>query len=61
MLVLTRKKGQSILIGNDIKVMVSSISKDSVRIGIAAPRGIPVFRDEIIKRETKRERKRKNV
>jgi carbon storage regulator len=47
MLVLTRKLSQSIMIGNDIEVSVVSISGGKVRIGIQAPRDIPVFRTEV--------------
>ena len=47
MLVLTRKSNQSIMIGDDIEVSVLSIMGEKVRIGIQAPRGIPVFRKEV--------------
>ena len=47
MLVLTRKLNQSIMIGDDIEVSVLSITGDKVRIGIQAPREIPVFRNEV--------------
>ena len=47
MLVLTRKRNQSIMIGDDIEVSVLSIAGDKVRIGIQAPREIPVFRKEV--------------
>jgi carbon storage regulator len=47
MLVLTRKSNQSIMIGNDIEVSVLSIMGEKVRIGIQAPRDIPVFRKEV--------------
>jgi carbon storage regulator len=47
MLVLTRKANQSIMIGDDIEVFVLSTAGDKVRIGITAPRDIPVFRQEI--------------
>jgi carbon storage regulator len=47
MLVLTRKSNQSIMIGDDIEVAVLSIVGDKVRIGIDAPREIPVFRKEV--------------
>ena len=47
MLVLTRKRNQSIVIGDDIEVSVLSLTHDKVRIGIAAPRDIPVFRKEV--------------
>jgi carbon storage regulator len=47
MLVLTRKSNQSIMIGDDIEVSVLSIMGEKVRIGIQAPRSIPVFRKEV--------------
>jgi len=46
-LVLTRKSNQSIMIGDDIEVSVLSVVGDKVRIGIQAPRDIPVFRSEV--------------
>jgi carbon storage regulator len=47
MLVLTRKGNQSIMIGDDIEVSVLSIMGEKVRIGIEAPRTVPVFRKEV--------------
>ena len=47
MLVLTRKSNQSIMIGDDVEVSVLSIMGEKVRIGIQAPRNIPVFRKEV--------------
>ena len=47
MLVLTRKSNQSIMIGDDIEVSVLSVMGEKVRIGISAPRDIPVFRKEV--------------
>jgi carbon storage regulator len=47
MLVLTRKSNQSVMIGDDIEVTVLSIIGEKVRIGIQAPREIPVFRKEV--------------
>ncbi len=47
MLVLTRKPNQSIMIGDDIEVSVLAIMGEKVRIGIEAPRAIPVFRKEV--------------
>ncbi len=46
MLVLTRKAQQSIMIGDDIEVMVSSIDGNTVRIGIKAPRDLKILRKE---------------
>ncbi len=47
MLVLTRKSNQSIMIGDDVEITVLSIMGEKVRIGIAAPRDVPVFRKEV--------------
>ena len=47
LLVLTRKSNQSIMIGDEIEVSVLSIMGEKVRIGIQAPRDIPVFRKEV--------------
>jgi carbon storage regulator len=47
MLVLTRKSNQSIMIGDDIEISVLSVMGDKVRIGIQAPRDVPVFRREV--------------
>lgn len=46
-LVLTRKTNQSIMIGDDVEISILSVSGDKVRIGIAAPREIGVFRKEV--------------
>lgn len=47
MLVLSRKKNESIMIGEEIEVKVVSIEGDIVRIGIEAPREVGVYRKEI--------------
>ena len=47
MLVLTRKSNQSIMIGDEIEVSVLAIVGDKVRVGIQAPREVPVFRKEV--------------
>jgi carbon storage regulator len=46
-LVLTRKSNQSIMIGDDIEISVLGIMGEKVRIGIEAPRSVPVFRKEV--------------
>jgi carbon storage regulator len=46
MLVLTRKADQSIMIGDDIEIVVSSIEGNAVRIGIKAPRDLKILRKE---------------
>ena len=47
MLVLTRKSSQSIMIGDEIEIWVVAVMGEKVRIGIEAPRSVPVFRKEI--------------
>jgi len=47
MLVLTRKSKQSIMIGDEIQVTILAVMGDKVRVGIAAPRAVPVFRTEV--------------
>ncbi|MBU3673653.1 MAG: carbon storage regulator CsrA [Solirubrobacteraceae bacterium] len=47
MLVLTRKTNQTIMIGDEIEVTILSISGEKVRLGIKAPREVPVFREEV--------------
>jgi carbon storage regulator len=47
MLVLTRRTGESIVIGNDIVVTVLEVRHDQVRIGIDAPRSVQVHREEV--------------
>lgn len=47
MLVLTRKKGQSVIIGHDIEIAIIDIQGDQVRLGINAPRNVTVHRKEI--------------
>ncbi len=50
MLVLTRKPGQSIMIGDDIEVQILSVAGEKVRLGITAPRDVGIFRDEVFER-----------
>ena len=47
MLVLSRKTNQSIMIGDEIEITVLSVSGEKVRLGIKAPREVPVYRDEV--------------
>ncbi len=56
MLVLTRKTGQSIMIGDDIEVTVLSVAGEKVRLGITAAKDVPIYRDEVYERiEAERE------
>lgn len=47
MLALSRKLGESIIINNDIEITVLEIKGDQVKIGIAAPKSVPIYRKEI--------------
>lgn len=47
MLALTRKNGESIIIGNDIEITILDVKGDQVKIGINAPKSVPVYRKEI--------------
>ena len=48
MLVITRRSGESFMIGSNIEVIISDVSRDSVRISIDAPKEIPILRKELI-------------
>ena len=47
MLIITRRAGERIMVGDDIVVEVMEMVGNSVRIGISAPRSVPVYREEI--------------
>ena len=47
MLTLTRKVGETIRIGDDIEIVVKEIRRNQVRIGIVAPRDVPIYREEV--------------
>jgi carbon storage regulator len=47
MLIITRRPGEKVMIGDDVVVEVLEVSGQSVRVGIAAPKAIPVYREEI--------------
>jgi len=51
MLVLSRKLSQQILIGSDITITVARIEGNYVRLGIEAPAGVSVLRDELVIRQ----------
>jgi carbon storage regulator len=50
MLVLTRKVGERIVVGDDIEITVVSLRRDQVRLAIAAPRCVSVYRGELVER-----------
>lgn len=47
MLALTRKKGESLVINNNVEITVLEIRGDQIKLGITAPRDVPVYRKEI--------------
>lgn len=47
MLILTRRPRQAIFIGDDVSVTIPSVQRSNVRIGINAPKNVPVHREEI--------------
>lgn len=47
MLILTRRPGERVVIGDEILVTVMGVSGHTVRLGIAAPSGVPIYREEI--------------
>jgi carbon storage regulator len=47
MLILTRRPGERVVIGDEILVTVMGVSGHTVRLGIAAPQGVPIYREEI--------------
>lgn len=50
MLILTRRKGEAIMIGDDVTICVLSVEGSQVRVGIQAPQSLDVHRDEVYKR-----------
>lgn len=50
MLILTRRIGETITIGSDIKITVLGIKGNNVRIGISAPKDVSIMREEIIEK-----------
>ncbi len=55
MLILTRRVGESLIIGDDVKVTVLGVKGNQVRVGVSAPKEVSVHREEIYQR-IKRER-----
>ena len=61
MLVLSRKKNESIVINDNINVVVVEIRGDKVRLGVEAPKEIPVHRREVYEAIMREQRKREGV
>ena len=47
MLALTRKKGESLILNNDIEITVLEVRGDQVKLGIAAPKSVSIYRKEV--------------
>lgn len=47
MLALSRKQGESIMIGNDVEITILDVRNDQVKIGIRAPKSVGIYRKEI--------------
>lgn len=56
MLIITRKKGESLVIGDDIEITISKIDDGSVKLGINAPKNVSILRKELYE-EVKNENK----
>lgn len=57
MLILTRRVGETIRIGEDIEIKVMTVNGSQVRLGIAAPRNVTVDREEIFERKQAEQRR----
>jgi carbon storage regulator len=55
MLVLSRKLSQQVIIGSDVSITIVRIDRNQVRIGISAPPGVPILRQELFDKRQKRD------
>lgn len=60
MLILTRKVGESVLIGDDISITVLSVRGNQVKLGVQAPKEVSVHREEIYQQIKKQQDKSSN-
>lgn len=60
MLALTRKKGESLVINNDIEITILEIRGDQIKLGVSAPKEVPIYRKEVYT-QIQQERDRKSV
>ena len=51
MLIIARKRGEAILIGDNIKIVVTSVTAKGVRIGIIAPNDVSIMREELLSKK----------
>ena len=57
MLVLTRRPGESLVVGDDIEITICNVRNNQVRIGITAPADVQIYREEIYRKIKKAEQK----
>jgi carbon storage regulator len=61
MLVLSRKQGEKIVINDNISITVVEIDRGKIRLGIEAPRDVPIFRQELLNNPDKQPRRDSTV
>lgn len=61
MLIITRKKGQSFMIGDDIEITISKLEDGSVKLGIEAPKDVTILRKELYEEIRKENKEAMNV
>ena len=61
MLIITRKKGESLMIGDDIEITISKIDDGSVKIGIEAPKNVNILRKELYEEVEKENKEAVNI
>lgn len=47
MLALTRKKGEALMVNNNVEITILEVRGDQVKIGISAPKDVPIYRKEV--------------